>query len=70
MSEKDIFIASIKDLFTAKMLKYSLLPFVITSLVAYFLFFMLASAGLEQMATMDVESTKITIENGVPILRV
>jgi hypothetical protein len=34
--------------------------------VLYFLFFVLAGMGLEQMGTMDVSTTQTTIENGVP----
>lgn len=65
MNEKNILLTSIKDLFSAKMLKYSLLPFILTSLIAYILFFMVASAGLDHIATMDIESHQTTIENGV-----
>ena len=57
---------SIKDLFTAKMLKYSLLPFVFSILVMYILFFLIAGVGLDQLGTMDVASTQTTVENGIP----
>jgi len=57
---------SIKDLFTSKMLKYSLLPFVFSMLVMYILFFFIAGVGLDQLGTMDVASTQTTVENGIP----
>ena len=57
---------SIKDLFTSKMLKYSLLPFVLSMLTMYILFFFIAGVGLDQLGTMDVTSTQTTIENGIP----
>lgn len=57
---------SIKDLLTSKMLKYSLLPFVLSVIVLYILFFIVAGIGLESLGSMDVQSTSTTIENGVP----
>ena len=66
MSEKDILVLSIKDFFTSKMLKYSILPFIITMLIMYILFFTLAGIGLESLGSMDVQTTETTIQNGVP----
>ena len=66
MSEKDILVLSIKDLFTSKMLKYSILPFIITMLIMYILFFTLAGVGLESLGSMDVQTTETTMQNGVP----
>lgn len=57
---------SIKDLFTGKMIKYSLLPFVLSMFIMYILFFVVAGFGLDQMGSMDVSSTQTTIENGIP----
>lgn len=65
-SENSTFILSIKDLLTAKMLKYSLLPFVLSMLVLYVLFFIIAGAGLEQVGSMNIQSSTTSIENGVP----
>jgi len=65
-SENNTLILSIKDFFTAEMLKYSLLPFVLSMLVLYILFFFVAGVGLDQLGTLDVQSTQTTIENGVP----
>ena len=65
-SENNTLLLSLKDFFTAQMLKYSILPFVISMLILYALFFFVAGAGLEQLGTMDVQTTQTTIENGVP----
>ena len=65
-SESSILSLSIKDLFTAKMMKYSLLPFVFSMIILYVLFFVVAGIGLDQLGTMDVQSSQTTIENGIP----
>jgi len=64
--EKNILAISIKDFFTPKMLKYSVLPFVMSIIIIYILFFSLAGLGLEQLGSLDVQSTQTTIQNGVP----
>ena len=64
--ERNILTLSIKDFFSAKMLKYSVLPFVVTILLMYILFFWFAGLGLEQLGSMNVESTQTTMQNGVP----
>lgn len=66
MSETNLFFLSLKDFFTLKMLKYSLLPFLISLLTMYIIFFILAGISLDQLGTMDVSSTQTTMENGVP----
>ncbi len=66
IKETDIFLLSIKDFFTSKMLKFSLLPIIITVTLMYILFFIVAEMGLEHLGTMDVQSTQTTIENGIP----
>ncbi len=67
MSEKDLLILSIKDFATPKMLKMVLLPFVITMLIMYTLFFVAADLGLDtlQQTTLHVESTQTVNTNGV-----
>ncbi|MEJ2414580.1 MAG: hypothetical protein P8Y22_04830, partial [Sulfurimonas sp.] len=66
-NENNILALSIKDLFTSKMIKYSILPFILSMLILYILFFVVAGIGLDQLdSTMHVESTQTTIENGVP----
>ncbi|MFA5454373.1 MAG: EI24 domain-containing protein [Sulfurimonas sp.] len=66
MSEKNILLLSIKDFLTPKMLKYSILPLVISLIVMYILFFIIAGIGLEQLGTLNIQSTQTTIENGIP----
>ena len=65
-SENSVLLLSIKDLFTSKMLKYSVLPFIGTVLLMYLLFFLVAGAGLESLGTMDVQTTETSIQNGIP----
>ncbi|MBD3797170.1 MAG: hypothetical protein IE887_05430, partial [Campylobacterales bacterium] len=66
-NETGILSASFKDLFTTKMIKYSIIPFVITMLVIYTLFFILAGIGLDQLGnTLEIESNQTTIQNGIP----
>ena len=64
--EKELLVLSIKDFFTPKMLKYSLIPFVVSVVLMYVLFFSLAGAGLENLGSLDVQSTQTSMENGVP----
>ncbi|MEN8302506.1 MAG: EI24 domain-containing protein [Campylobacterota bacterium] len=64
-SETSVLSLSIKDLFTSKMLKYSILPFIFSMLIMYVLFFVVAGFGLEQLGSMDVQTSQTTIENGV-----
>lgn len=66
MSEKNIVLLSIKDFLTQKMLKYSILPLVISLAVMYILFFIIAGIGIEQLGTLNIQSTQTIIENGIP----
>lgn len=66
MSEKDIFIRSVKDFFTLEMLKYSIAPFVITIILMYALFFFIAGVGVDQLGQMQVQTTETTMQNGIP----
>ncbi len=65
-SETNVLSLSIKDLFTSKMLKYSVLPFIFSMIIMYVLFFVVAGFGLEQLGSMDVQTSQTTIENGIP----
>lgn len=65
-NENSILALSIKDLFTSKMLKYSILPFILSMLVLYLLFFVLAGIGLDSLGSMQIESTQTSVVNGVP----
>ena len=64
--ETSILSKSIKDLFTAKMLQYSILPFVLSMIILYTLFFIVAGIGIDQLTTLDINSTQTTIQNGIP----
>lgn len=65
-SENSILLLSIKDLFTSKMLKYSLAPFILSVIILYLLFFVVAGIGLESLGTMNVQSSQTTVIDGVP----
>ncbi len=65
-NEKNILSRSFKDLFTKKMLMYSLMPFIISMLILYIFFFIVAGLGVDQLTTMEVQSTQTTVENGIP----
>ncbi len=64
--ETNILSISLKDLFTKKMITYSILPFVLSMIVLYVLFFIVAGIGLDQLGTLDINSTQTTIQNGIP----
>ena len=66
MKEENLLIQSLKDLFTARMIKYSVLPFVLSIIIIYGGFFFLAGIGLDQLGSVDVSSTQTSIENGIP----
>jgi len=63
---QNILLLSIKDFFTPKILKYALLPFLITLILMYLIFFVIAGIGVDSLATLDVQSTQTSIQNGVP----
>ena len=57
---------SIKDFLTAKMLKFSVLPFLATLFLMYLFFFALAGAGIDALGTMEVQTTQTSMQNGIP----
>lgn len=65
-SENKILALSIKDLFTAKMLKYSILPFILSMITLYIVLFVVLGIGLDSLGSMQVESTQTSVVNGVP----
>jgi len=65
-NENSVLTLSIKDLFTSKMLKYSILPFIFSVIIMYILFFLVAGYGLEQLGSMDVQTSQTTMQNGIP----
>jgi len=66
INEKDILLLSIKDFFTAKMLKYSVLPFIISIVIMYLIFFSIAGIGLDQLGSLSIQTSETTIQNGIP----
>jgi hypothetical protein len=48
------------------MLKYSIAPFIVTLILMYILFFVLAGMGVDQLAQVQVQTSETTIQNGIP----
>ncbi|QFR49668.1 hypothetical protein FJR48_07950 [Sulfurimonas lithotrophica] len=65
MNEQNLIIKSVKDFLTPKMLKYSLLPIIVTIVLMYILFFVLAGLGAESMSQMHIEAQQTTMQNGI-----
>ncbi len=61
-----VIILSIKDFFTPKMLKYAIVPFILTMIIMYILFFIMAGIGVDQLGQMQVQTTETSIQNGIP----
>jgi len=66
MSEKDILLLSIKDFLTPKMLKFAILPFIFSLIIMYIIFFIIAGIGVEQLGTLQIQSSQTTLQNGIP----
>ena len=66
MNVENLLIKSLKDLFSIKMLKYSVIPFILSIIIIYFSFFILAGIGLEQLGNVEVSTAETTIQNGIP----
>jgi len=64
--EDNIILLSIKDLFTKKMIQYSILPFIVSIIILYALFFLFAGMGIDHLSTMDIQNSQTTIQNGIP----
>jgi len=65
MNEKDLLLLSIKDFLTPKMLKYSIVPLIVTAVLMYAVFFILAGIGLDQLGSVDIQTTQTTVQNGI-----
>jgi hypothetical protein len=67
MVNNSIVMTSVRDFFTLKMMKYSVLPFIATMVVMYILFFYFAGNMLEHLhqATLQVSQSQTTLNNGV-----
>ena len=61
----ELFIQSLKDLFTPKMLKFSLVPLIVIAIVMYIAFLMLVGVGIDQLQA-HLETTQTVVQNGVP----
>ena len=61
----ELFFQSIKDLFSPKMLKFSLVPLVVIAVVMYVAFLILVGAGIDQLQA-HMETTQTVVQNGVP----
>jgi hypothetical protein len=61
----ELIIQSFRDLFSAKLLKYSVVPFIVIAIIMYVLFFAVASIGLDQLTHVELSQTQTTIESGV-----
>jgi len=66
MRQENLIILSIKDFFSPKMLKFALMPFIISMIILYILFFVVAGVGLDALGTLDIQSTQTTMQNGIP----
>ncbi|WP_373072851.1 EI24 domain-containing protein [Sulfurimonas sp.] len=65
MNEQNLIIQSIKDFLTPKMIKYSLAPIVVTLIIMYVMFFILAGIGADHISQMHIQAQQSTIQNGV-----
>lgn len=67
MIRNSIFLMSIRDFLTPKMLKYSVVPFIVTMIIMYIIFFYVASSFLGQFheASLHIVQSKTTISNAV-----
>lgn len=67
MKDGEIFVTSVKDFFTLKMMKYSVAPFIVTMVLVYALFFYFASSTIDQLhqATLHVEQTHTSFIDGM-----
>ena len=66
LSEIKILSQSIQDFLTPKMLKYALLPFILTAVFMYLLFFVVIGIGIEQLMIFDVQSSQTFVQDGIP----
>ncbi len=61
----NLLLLSFRDFLTPKMLKYALMPFIITIVALYLIFFVMAGIGLEQLGTLSIQSSQTTMHNGI-----
>lgn len=69
MTEADILSKSFKDFFTSKMLKFSLVPLIVTMILLYMLFFAAADFGissLQEIAQASQNGQEVVIDENAP----
>ncbi|MEA3372604.1 MAG: EI24 domain-containing protein [Campylobacterota bacterium] len=66
--QRNLLILSIRDFFTPPILKLAIFPFIITMVLLYGLFFILADIGLDQLenASVQIEQSQTTMRDGHP----
>ncbi len=60
-NESDIVSLSIKDFFSSDILKIAIIPFIVTMIIVYTLFFGVASAALDSFDNLQIQQTTNTI---------
>lgn len=67
MLENSIFLMSLRDFFTPKMLKYAVTPFIITMIIMYIVFFYFAGSVLGGLhnASLHIVQSQATMTNGI-----
>ena len=65
--EKSIFLISLRDFFTPKMLKYAVSPFVVSMIIMYIVFFYFAGSMLGNIhnASLHIMQSQETVTNGI-----
>ena len=69
MNEVDIFIKSIKDFFTPKVLKIALIPLIVTMIIVYMMFFTAADYGissLQEVAQASQNGQEVVVDPNAP----
>ncbi len=61
----ELIVQSFKDLFSARMLKYSIVPFIAIAIVSYIALFSFAGAGVEHMLHTELHQSQTTVIDGV-----
>ena len=60
----ELFFQSLKDLFSPKMLKFSILPLVVIAILMYVVFLIMVNMGIDQIQA-HYETTRTVVQNGV-----
>lgn len=65
----ELIIQSFKDLFSPRLLKYSIIPFIVIAVVSYIIFFAVAGSGLEHLAHLEMHQSQMSVIDGVPHIK-